>query len=111
MSPRYRSGAGRECPRKTARSYTYALGQPLREPLDHGVLDAARGEADRVRDRRPAAVSVGDHREPAEAEQVRAAVGVRVEAGTQATCGRPDQEAAELAARRRGDLLPQRVEQ
>ena len=44
-------------------------------------------------------VAVGDHGQPAQAQQVGAAVGVRVEAGPQSARGRADQEAAELAAR------------
>ena len=39
-----------------------------------------------------------DHGEPAQAEQVRAAVGVRVEPRAQPPRGRPDQQPAELAA-------------
>src|SRR5581483_6916433 len=54
---------------------------------------------------------VGDHGEAAEAEQVGAAVGVGVEPRAEAARGRPDQEAAELAPGRRGDLLAERVEE
>ena len=39
-----------------------------------------------------------DHGEALQAEQVGAAVGVRIEAGAHPARGRPDQEAAELAA-------------
>src|SRR6266536_4104921 len=96
---------------KTARSYTDAFGKTLRETLHNTVLDAARGQADRVGDRAPAGVAVGDHRQAAQPEQIGAAVCVRIEAGTQAARRRPDQQAAELAGPRRRDLLPQRVEQ
>ena len=73
------------------------LGEALREALDDPVLGAAGGEPDRVRDRAPARVAVRDHGQPAQAEQVRAAVGVRVEARAQPPRGRPDQQPAELA--------------
>ena len=52
-----------------------------------------------------------DHGEAAQAEQVGAAVGVRVEPVAKPPGRRPDQQAAELAGRRGGDLLAQRVEQ
>ncbi len=52
-----------------------------------------------------------DHGEAAQTEQVRAAVGVRIEAGAQPAGRRPDQQAAELASGRRGDLLAEGVEQ
>src|SRR5689334_16096533 len=104
-------GWGETCPRKTARSYTHALRQPFRQPLDHSVLDPPRGKPDRVADRPPAAVAVRDHREPAQAEEVRAAVGVRVETGAEAPRRGLDQEAAELPARGGGHLLPEGVEE
>ena len=62
---------------------------------DHVVLDAAGGQADRVRDGRAAARAVRDHDEPAQSEQVGAAVGVRVEPRAQAARRRPDEQAAE----------------
>src|SRR5471032_2561559 len=96
---------------KTARSYTDALGEPLREPLDDPMLDAAGGQSDRVRNRFSTRVAVGYHGQAAQAEQVRAAVGVGVEAGMQPPRGAPDQQAAELPRRGRGDLLAQSVEE
>ena len=83
--------------RKSGRSYTDALGQPLRKPVDDTVVDAPGREPDRVRDRAAVRVAVRDHREAAQAEQVRAAVGVRIEPVPEAAGGRLDQEAAELA--------------
>src|SRR5688572_26307211 len=84
---------------------------PLRKTIHDAVLDPAGGQPDRVRDRRPGRVSVRDHREPAEPEEVGAAVGVRVEAVPKPTGGRPDQQPAELSPGGLGDLLAQRVEQ
>src|SRR5262245_22262705 len=51
-----------------------------------------------------------DHREPTEAQQVGAAVRVRVEPLAKVTRGRPDQEPPDLAARRRADLVPDPLE-
>src|SRR4051794_12435378 len=93
--------------RKTRRSYTDALRQTLGEALHDAVLGAARGETDRVRDRLAAAGAVRDHGQPAQAEQVGAPVGVRIEPPAEAARGRPDEGAAELAGRRRRDLLAQ----
>src|SRR4051812_3234339 len=81
MSPQCGFGGLGNGSSKTARSYTDALGEPLREPLHDAVLDAPRREPDGVRNGAPAAVSMRDHGEPAEAEQVGAAVGVGVEPG------------------------------
>src|SRR5207247_7379751 len=93
------------------RSYTDTFREPLCQTLHHAVLHAACGEADRVRDRPPAGVSVRDHGEPLQAEQVGAAVGVRVELRPETARGRPDQEAPELSLRGRGDLLAERVQE
>ena len=51
-----------------------------------------------------------DHREPAQPEQIRAAVRVGIEALPEPAGGRPDEEAADPAAAARGDLLAQGVE-
>src|SRR5215831_3096704 len=51
------------------------LGHSLAEAGDDTVVDAACGEANRVRDRGAGGVSVRDHGEAAQAEQIRAAVG------------------------------------
>src|SRR5829696_7808304 len=95
-----------------ARSYSGRppFGQAGGQPADDVVLDPAGGEVDRVRDRAPGRVAVCDHREAAEAEQVRAAVRVRVERRAEPSGRRSDQETAELPARRRFDLLAQRVQ-
>src|SRR3954465_7431983 len=108
MSPQLSEFGG---PGKTGRSYTDAFGKPLCEPLHDTVLRTARGETDRVRDRRAAARAVGDHDEPAQSEQVGAAVGLGVEPRPEAARGRPDQRPAELPGHRRADLGPERVEE
>src|SRR5438105_5815806 len=110
MSPHQRSGVKAGGP-SARRSYTRGpLGQTRSEPADDVVVDAARGEADRVRDRGARRVAVRDHGEPAEAEEICAAVGVGVEPVPEPPGSRANQQAAELAARRRGDLGAQRVE-
>src|ERR1700716_690601 len=111
MSPQCGFGGGGKGSSKTARSYTDALREPLREALDDVVLDAACRKSDRVGDSAPAAVSVGDHGESTQAEQVRAAVRVGVEPGAQPACGGSDQEAAELPSGRRHDLRAEGVEE
>src|SRR5204863_1277861 len=50
------------------------------QPPDDVVLDSAGSQPDRVRDRAPRGVAVRDHDDAADAEQICAAVGVRVEA-------------------------------
>src|SRR3712207_1764662 len=81
--------------------------QALRQALDDGSACALRGEPDRVLDRSAGGITVRDHDETAQAEKVGAAVGIGIETGTQAPrCG-ADEQAAELAARRRGDLRAQ----
>ena len=50
------------------------------------------------------------HSETAQAEQIRAAVRVRIEPLPQPAGGRPDQESAELAAGGRHDVRPETVE-
>src|SRR5262245_36228963 len=84
MTPRCVWGA------EARRSYTDAFGQPLGQPIDDPMLDTARCELDRVADRAPAGVAVRDHREPLQPEEVRAAVGVRVEARAEPAGGRAD---------------------
>src|SRR6516225_2201332 len=106
MSPRQSWGA-----RKSGRSYTDALRETLREEIDHAVVDAAGGEPDRVRDRPPRRVAVGDHGEPPQAEEVRAAVRVRIEARPEAAQRRPDEQPAEPPGKGCGDLAARRVEQ
>ena len=54
---------------------------------------------------------MGDHGEPSQAEEVRAAVRVGVEALPEVPCRGPDQKAAYLAARRCPDLLAHALEQ
>src|SRR5258705_12499704 len=79
---RRQSGFARLAARGAARR-SYRLG-PLRqtrfEPPADVVLDTARREADRVRDRTRGRVAVRDHGEPAQTEEIRAAVGVGIEA-------------------------------
>jgi hypothetical protein len=87
------------------------LRQSSGEPADDIVLHSARRQTDRVRDRLPARVAVRDDREAAEAEEIGAAVGVRIEPCPEAPGGRPDQQTAEPAASRRGDFLTERVEE
>ena len=53
---------------------------------------------------------MGDHGEPAQAEQVGAAVGVGVEAATHPAGGGADQQAADLSAAAGRDLFSQRFE-
>src|SRR5437764_4266475 len=86
------------------------IGKPFCKPVHDLVLHSAGGEADGVRDGGPRGVAVRDHRQATQAKQVGAAVGVRVEALPQPVRRRPDEKAAEFAARRRNDLLPERVE-
>ena len=54
---------------------------------------------------------MGDHRQTPEPEEVRAPVGVRIEPAPQTPRGGPDEQPAELPARRGGDLLAERVEE
>src|ERR671911_490785 len=84
---------------------------PLRKTIHDAVFDPSRGQPDRVRDRRPGGVSVRDHREASEPEEVRAAVGVGVEPAPETACRGPDEQPTELAAGGGGDLLAERVEQ
>src|SRR5207245_379110 len=80
--------------RKARRSYSFRLARQtgLETPADV-VLDASGGESDRVRNCPRRGVSMCDHGEPAQPEEVGAAVGVRVEPGTQPARRRPDQQA------------------
>src|SRR6185312_2358173 len=96
-----------------ARSYSgrrTAFGQTGRQRADHVVLDASRGEVDRVRDRAPGRVAVGDHGEAAQAEQVRAAVRLGIERRAEAPRRRADQKPTELPAPAGRDLVAERVE-
>src|SRR4029079_10026699 len=96
MSP-HLPGAGENEPTnsngaKSRRSYNSRwLGHACTDAADHVVLDAAGREPDRVGDRRAGRVAVRDNREPSQAEQIRAAVGVRVEAPAEPPGGRADQ--------------------
>ena len=84
--------------------------QPLLEPLDDAVLRAHRGKTDRIGDRHSRARPVGDDDEPAQAEEIGAAVRLRIEALAETACARPDENAADLPAERRPDLGPKDVE-
>ena len=53
---------------------------------------------------------MGDHDEAAKAEEVAAAVRVRIEPCAKPSRGGADEQAAELASRRAADLRPQRLE-
>src|SRR5687768_13390561 len=75
------------------------------------MLHSAGCQPDRVRDRPRRGIAVGDDRDSAQAEQVGAAVGVRIEPLAQVARSRADEETADLAARRSIDLVAQRVEQ
>src|SRR6476646_2269169 len=90
---------------------SHAPAQILSESADDVILDAAGREPDRVRDRAPGGVSVGDHGEASQAEQVGAPVGVRVEAVAELPRPRPDQQPAELSQRSRGELLAEGSQQ
>src|SRR5436190_15176286 len=81
------------------------------QPADDVVLDSPRRKANRVGDRAARGVAVRDHREAPQSQQVRAAVGVGIEALAHPARGRPDQEPTELPAGRGGDLRTKRVEQ
>src|SRR5262249_37384805 len=96
---------------KTGRSYTDTFRKPIREPFDDSVLGASCREPDRVGDCRWAARPVRDHGKSTQAEKVGATVGVGVEPRPQASRGRSDQRAAELAAGRCRDLLAERVQE
>src|SRR5262249_27142078 len=85
-------------------------GESLAELGNDAVLDAAGGEPDRARDRLGRGVPVRDDGEPAQAEEVGASVGVRIEMLPQTPCRRPDERAAQLPGRGRADLRAQPVE-
>src|SRR6187401_1394520 len=72
--------------------------------LDHPAGRALGAQRDRVSDRLPGTVPVRDHGERAKPEKISAAVRVRIEALAQATRRRPDEQPADLSARRRADL-------
>src|SRR5438105_3868712 len=90
---------------KARRSYSLGLLEPGSETTHDVVVDTAGGEPDRIRNRRRRGVAVRDHDQPAEAEEVRATVGVGVEARAQPPGGGTDEEAAERSGRARRDLL------
>src|SRR5207253_3343412 len=97
---------------KAGRSYGLSpVGQPAGEAGYDVVLDAPSAQPDRVRDGAPRRVPVRDHDESAQAEEVCAAVRLRVEPLAQAARRRPDEQAAELARRGGRDLLAEGVEQ
>src|SRR5579862_4110185 len=96
------------------RSYTarrFALREAIGHPFDHAMLGAAGGELDRALDRAASRAAVSDHGEPAQAEEIGPAVGVRIELVAHPPRRRTDQEAADLSTRRRRDLRPQQVEE
>src|SRR5207247_3211406 len=71
----------------------------------------SRGEPDGVRDRPSGGVAVRDHGQSAETEQIRTAVGVRVEPLAEPARPRADEQSADLAAKRGGDLFTEGLEQ
>ena len=91
------------------RSSARFLTKTLAEFRHDAVLDASRRQPDRVRDRHTRGVAVRDDDEAAQPQQVSAAVRLRIEARAEPPRGRPDQQSAELAARRPLDLGPQAV--
>src|SRR5438105_14213461 len=105
MSPLLGIGFGKRADANTLFARFFGLpGHSLAETRDDAVLDAASGEPDRVGDRGAGGVPVGDHRQAAQAEEVRAAVRVGIEMRAQAGGGGLDQQATGLPARGRRDL-------
>src|SRR5437868_12032622 len=86
-------------------------GKPCCEPPDDVVVHSTGGQPDGVGDGGPRRVAVRDDGQAAEAEQVRAAVRVGVEALPQPSGSGTDEEPADGAARIGGDLLAECVEQ
>src|SRR5205814_8845510 len=104
MSPLLGIGFGKRADANTllARLLRFSS-HSLAETRDDAVLDAACGKPDRVRDSGAGGVAVGDYGQAAQAEEVRAAVGVGVEMGAEARGGRLDQQSAGLPPCRRRD--------
>src|SRR5512134_815066 len=75
------------------------------------MLDPAGPQADGAGDRHTRARSVCDHDEPVEAEEVTAAVRLRVEALTKPPCTRSDEQTTEPPGERRAELRAERVEE
>ena len=65
-----------------------ALRHPFAEPLDHAMLDAARGETNGVRDRERRARAVSDDDQAAQPEKVGTAVRLRIEPVAKTLCRR-----------------------
>src|SRR6266566_3161391 len=74
------------------------------------MLDAAGGEADRVRYRQTAGAPMRDYGQPAQPEQIRASIGIGIETLAEPARGRPDQQTAELGPSAGGDLVSQGTE-
>src|SRR2546421_2741969 len=99
---------------KARRSYNLRflrLRQAGSEAADHVMVDAAGRKPDGVGNRGRGRVSVRDHDEAAQAQEVGAAVRVGVEALAEAAPGWTDEEPPEGSDRARGDLRAQRVEE
>src|SRR2546430_2929426 len=112
MSPHLMGARKNRDAAKSRRSYNLSLlGQPCTEAADDAVLHAAGGQPDRIRDRGAGRVAVRDHRQATQTEEIRAAVGVGIEAVAEAPGGRADEQAAELPRRGGGDLGAKRVEE
>src|SRR5262249_14264829 len=88
----------------------YTLGKTLAQPLDDPVIDPTGGEPDGVGDRATRGPSVRNDGQPAQPEQVGAAVGVGIETRAQTACRGADQKRAELASGGRADLLTELVQ-
>src|SRR5262249_50478998 len=86
------------------------LGHSLAQARDDAVVDPARAETNRVRDRRARRVAVRNHGEPAQAEEVCAAVRVGIEMLPEPARRGLDQQPAGLAACSGRDLAAQPVE-
>src|SRR3954451_2881660 len=87
------------------------VGEPGGNALHHLLRGALGGQGDRVRDRGPRAVSMGDHGQAAEPEEIGAAVGLGIETLAQFLGCRPDQQPTGLPARGRGDLCAEGLEE
>src|SRR6266545_4609010 len=75
------------------------------------MLDSPGGEPNGIRDRLARRVAVSDDGQAPQAQQVRPAVRVGVEALAEVTGGRPDQKPAHLPARRGADLVAHSLEE
>src|SRR5947209_8637313 len=96
MSPLLGVGFGKRADANTLLPGFGFPGHPVREPRDDAVVDPARREADRVGDRAARRVSVRDHRQAAQPEQVGATMGLGVEVGAEPGGRGLDQQAADL---------------